>query len=135
MATASYDLTSPVGQVRLLLSDVDPAAYVFTDVEIGTFIDKLARAKNVKRAAALIIDANATNEVLASKVLRSQDVATDGAKAADAMRKHASNLRAEADADEAAETQAADDEGHFSVADFTFDGGYPELTNRPYGGW
>lgn len=100
----AYDPSSDPGKVRLLLNDVDDAAPIFTDAEIAAFLELEPR---VRRAAALAIDTNASNEALASKVIRSQDLSTDGAKVADALRKHAAALRArdqelqdeEADAD------------------------------------
>lgn len=116
----TYDLTKPRGQVRLLLNDVaDP--WVFTDAEIDAFL--ALEGQSVKRAAAQAIDTNADNEVLASKVLRSQDLQTDGAKAADALRKRAALLRAQADVDD-------DETGtYFEIVD-TVDRGpcYPELS-------
>ncbi|MCL8026316.1 hypothetical protein [Nocardioides bruguierae] len=132
--TATYDLTTDVGQVRLLLNDIpttaegatEPTA-VFTDAEVTAFL--ALEAGSVKRAAAQAIDTNATNEALASKVLRTDSgVTTDGAKLADAMRKHAAELRRQAD--------AFDDDGD---AGYFFDvidplPGYcaPERTQRGY---
>ena len=101
----AYDPTTDSGMVRLLLNDVDDAARVFTDVEIDAFLT--LEGGNVKRAAAQAIDTNATNEALASKVLRTQDLSTDGAKVAEAMRKHADRLRAQADADDANSDEGA----------------------------
>lgn len=114
----TYDVTTDAGKVRLLLSDV-AAPWVFNDDEIDAF---LALEGSVKLAAAQAIDVNATNEVLASKVLRTQDLTTDGAKLADAMRKHAAALR----------EQAADEgEGYFELVDGSscYSWG-PELTER-----
>lgn len=104
----TYDLATLEGQVRLLVNDV-AAPWVFDDGEITAFLT--LESGNVKRAAAQAIDTNADNEVLASKVLRSQDVATDGAKAADALRKRAAALRDQALFDEEA------DAGYFDVID------------------
>lgn len=92
------DFTTAAGRVRLLLNDVDETAQVFTDAEITAFL--ALEGDNVKRAAAQAIDTNADNEALASKVLRSQDVQTDGAKVADALRKRATALREQADREE-----------------------------------
>lgn len=117
----AIDYAKPVGQVRLLVCDVDETRLVFTDDQIGAFL--ALEGDNVKRAAAQAIDTNADNEALASKVLRSQDLSTDGAKVADAMRKHADRLRAQADVE--------DDEtgSYFEIVD-TVDPGpcYPELS-------
>jgi hypothetical protein len=99
---ATYDPTTPRGLVRLILNDIgDP--WVFQDAEIDAFLT--LEGSSVKRAAAQAIDTNATNLVLAMRVLRTQDVATDGAKVADAMRAHAKMLREQAD--------LSDDDGAF----------------------
>lgn len=118
-----YDPTTDEGKVRLLLNDVDDSALIFTDAEITAFLD--LEGGSVKRAAAQAIDTNATNEALASKVLRTQDLQTDGAKLADAMRKHADRLREQADTDD-------DGDGLFETVDFFGCSSYPELTERPY---
>jgi hypothetical protein len=106
--TFTYDPTNPDpsiaagGGVRLLVNDVDEASPVFTDEEIAAFLT--LEGGIVKLAAATAIDTNADNEALASKVLRTQDLSTDGAKVAEALHKRADMLR----------------EQHFSD-DFTFD--------------
>lgn len=109
MSTHSYDVTQPIGRVRLLLNDVGEP-WVFSDAEVAAFLE-MARSANPKRAAALAIDANASNEVLASKVLRTPNLQTDGAKAADALRKHAALLREEANEDD----DQSDDGAFFEV--------------------
>jgi hypothetical protein len=97
VTTFSYDPANPdpdiaaAGAVRLLLNDVDEASPVFTDEEITAFL--ALEGGIVKLAAAQAIDTNADNEALASKVLRTQDLSTDGAKIADALHKRAELLR------------------------------------------
>ena len=113
----TYDVTTDAGKIRLLLSDV-AEPWVFNDDEIDAF---LALEGSVKLAAAQAIDVNATNEVLASKVLRTQDLSTDGAKLADAMRRHAASLREQA---------ADEDEGYFELVDGSCYSWGPELTER-----
>ena len=105
----TYEVTSDTGKVRLLLNDVDADTMVFDDDEIQAFLD--LEGGSVKRAAAQAIDTNATNEALASKVLRTQDLSTDGAKIADAMRKHADRLREQADR----EDDESDDGAYFEI--------------------
>lgn len=124
----SIDYTSPTGQVRLLLSDVDPSNQVFTDAEIGAFL--AIENGSVKRAAAQAIDTQATNEALAAKVFKDHQIDTDGAKLADAMRKHAAALREQALFDE----QGEDDGFAFIVTDIVGQPHHPELTSWPYGG-
>lgn len=123
----TIDFNTAVGQVRLLINDVDENAQVFSDNELNAFL-ALERG-NAKRAAAQAIDAQATNEALALKVLKDHQVTTDGAKLADAMRRHADSLRKQARDDE----DDADDGFFFGVVDIV-DGNRrrPELTE---GGW
>ena len=95
----TYDPDHPnptdLQRVRLLINDVDPARPVFTDVEIRSFLDMADGA--VLLAAAQALDTIADNEVLTSKVIRTQDLQTDGARVADALRKRADSLRAQHD--------------------------------------
>lgn len=87
---ATYDVSTPRGLVRFHLNDTSSPA-VFTDDEIDAILAVEGGA--VKLAAASMILANASNEALASKVLRTQDRSVDGAKVADALRAHAAELR------------------------------------------
>lgn len=119
----TYDPSTDPGKVRLLLNDVDQATAVFTDAEIDAFL--AIESLSVKRAAAQAIDTNATNEALASKVLRTQDLQTDGAKLADAMRKHAQALRDQADR----EDDLSDDGAYFEIIPGATC--RPELTGYP----
>lgn len=119
----AYDVVTPPGQVRLLINDTtsDP---VFSDTDIAAFL--VMEGGHVKRAAAQALDTIADDEALTSKAIRTQDLATDGAKVADSLRKRAAALRAQADmADEAA------DEGFFSLIPMGGPNGFPELTERP----
>lgn len=126
--TFTYDVTADTGKVRLLLNDVDADTAVFNDEEINAFL--VLEGGVVKRAAAQAIDTNATNEALASKVFRTQDLSTDGAKIADAMRKHADGLRAQADREE---TDADAGDGSFVLVNpVGRPCARPELTERPF---
>lgn len=119
---AELDFTQPVNQVRLLISDVDEANLVLEDVHIEGYLGlygvvapyDVAELSQVRRAAADALDAIASSEALIGKVIRTQLLTTDGPKTADALRKHASSLRALADA------ASGDDstDGYFGVADF-----------------
>lgn len=115
-----------VRRIRLLLNDVDSDEQVFTTADLEDFL--ALESGVVKLAAAQAIDTNASNEVLASKVLRSADWQSDGAKASDALRKHATALRDQ----HYREVDDADD-GYFEVVDAP--GRWPELTERPVSGW
>jgi hypothetical protein len=129
--TYTYDLETPVGLVRFLISDIpsdesEEQSAIFSDQELAAVLT--LERDSVKRAAAQVIDANATNEALASKVIKDHELTTDGAKLADAMRKHAATLRAQADQ----EYDDSEDGFYFGVIDL--DGGpcHVERTQYPY---
>lgn len=115
-----------IDTVRLLISDT-ATPHLFTDPELQQYLT--LEDGSVKRAAAQALDTIASSEALVSKVIRTQDLTTDGAKVADALRKHATALRAQADA---ADQQAADDadEGFFDIIPATDAWCGPELTER-----
>lgn len=102
------DYTTAVGQVRLLIPDVEqlgdlanpsnPAAYIFSDPQIQAFLGLYAN--NVKRAAAQAKLVLSTSEALINKVIKTDDLATDGAKLAQELRAQAQMLMAEADKDD-----------------------------------
>jgi len=90
----TYNLATDIGKVRLLISDTDETDEIFEDDEIQGFLDMEG---TVKLAAAQALDTIADNEALSSKVLTSSDVAVDGAKLADSLRKRAIELRSQSD--------------------------------------
>lgn len=98
----AIDYTDPVGQVRLLITDVseDPDGQLFSDVQIGAFL--AMRRDNVNRAAAKALVVMAASEVMVSKVIRTQDRSTDGAKVSAELRALAATYEAEADGADAA---------------------------------
>ncbi len=106
--TFTYDHANApdISAVRLLLNDVDETTSVFQDEEIEVFLG--LEGGVVKLAAAQAIDTNADNELLASKVLRTQDLQTDGAKVADSLRARAQKLRDQHEA-------SLEDEGFFEI--------------------
>lgn len=120
----AIDYTKALSQLRLLISDVNELAYTITDDHVGgyltmhgltsTTVVTPADLPALKRAAADALDAIATSEALVSKVIRTQDLQTDGPKTAAALRAHAQALRAQA-----TEAEADDDGGTFEVAEFT----------------
>lgn len=120
MPMFTYDTTQSAGMVRLLLNDV-AEPWVFDDDEIAAFLT-LERG-SVKRAAAQAIDTNADDQALASKVLKTQDLTTDGAKLADSLRKRAAELRRQADDED------DEDSAYFEIIDPTGPAYGPELTS------
>ncbi len=108
----SYDVTTDIGKVRLLITDTDNDSPIFQDEEINAF---LAMNDGVKRAAAAALDVIASNQVFVLKVIRTLDLSTDGAATARALREHADQLR-----EEAAVTEAGE-EGLFDYAEMVTD--------------
>lgn len=90
-ADFTNDPSTSVGIVRLLISDVNSVSPMFSDTSITAFLGM--NASNVRLAAAQALDAIATSEVLISKVIRTQDLQTDGAKVAAELRAQAKTLR------------------------------------------
>ena len=118
----AIDYTQHVGQVRLLIADTDEDRLVLTDAQVAGYLTiqgaspAVAHPWQVRRAAADALDAIATSEVLVSKVMRTQDVSTDGAKVADALRKQAATLRAQAD--DLEDDDTAERDGGATVLEF-----------------
>lgn len=88
------DYATPVGQIRLLINDTVEGNPVFSGEELAAFL--VLEGGSVKRAAAQALDVIADDEALTSKVIRTQDLATDGTKVADSLRKRATALREQA---------------------------------------
>lgn len=110
MTDQPVDETLLVKHVRHLMADVGSTQYL-TDDQVRVYLD--LNAGHVRRAAADALDAVATSETLVGKVIRTQDLQTDGAKVADSLRKHADRLRQLADA----EDDKADSWDGFDVVD------------------
>jgi hypothetical protein len=95
------DPETPVGQVRLLISDSqlrrdpmspgEPGEYYFSDAFIGGFLS--LNQGNVFHAAADAITALAANDALVSKKIRKENLQTDGPAVANALRLLAQDLR------------------------------------------
>lgn len=108
------DYKEPVQQVRLLTGDLDEGEnQIFTDDQLKGFLG--ITDGSVQRAAADAIDVIASSEALISKVISTQDRSTDGAKVADALRKHAAALRQRAKEEE----EVAELESFFTAFDLT----------------
>lgn len=114
----AIDYTSDLGKVRLLIADVDETSPTLDDSQITAF---LTMESDVKLAAAAALDTIARSEALVSKVIRTQDLQTDGTKLAAELRASASELRRQVrDGD-------ADVDGDFEVVDFNPDAGYEAI--------
>lgn len=102
----SLDFTTPRDQIRLLVSDTNEAAFVFSAAELDAFL--ALESDGVKRAAALALETLASNEVMVSKVITDNGLSTNGAAVSAELRRRAADLR----------SQAEDDAGFFDVAEF-----------------
>lgn len=98
--------------VRLLIADTAAATRMFSLRQIAQFLR--LNGDNVRRAAAQALDVMASNEAMVSKVIKTKDLSTDGAKVADALRKQAAELRRQADDGE----DSGDDASGFEIAEF-----------------
>lgn len=95
-------------RLRLLIPDrAGPA--IFDDDELATF---LALETGLKRAAALALEVIASDEALTQKVIRVQNLSTDGAATARVLLGRAEKLRTQAAQDEERE-----DGGAFDIAE------------------
>jgi hypothetical protein len=95
----TYDPTTPRGKVRLLIADTASTRPIFQDADIDAFIS-MALDNNVKRAAAQALLSIAANEVYVQKRIRILDLSTDGPAEAEALRKMAEDLMAQAEIEE-----------------------------------
>lgn len=104
--------TEAQDDVRLLIADTSTANRLFSTRQIAQFLR--LNGDNTRRAAAQALDVMASNEAMVSKVIKTQDLSTDGAKVAEALRKQAAELRRQADDGE----DDGDDSSGFEIAEF-----------------
>jgi len=106
--TATYDLTTPVGKIRLNTFGDDTDNPIFSDNELQVFFDQEG---HIKLAAARVYLVVAGREALIQKVQTNMGLTTDGAKLADAFRQLAKTLKDEVKEEQAAEDAANDATG------------------------
>lgn len=93
-----YDVSTPGGKVRLLVSDVggsDGKSFIFSDEEIVTFLS--LKGEDVFLASALALRTIAANAVQISKRIKYLELSTDGPAEAEALRKLADSYVEQAD--------------------------------------
>jgi hypothetical protein len=115
------DYATGIGQVRLLIPDTEQlenpadstaeAEYIFDDHQIQAFLSM--SNNSIKRAAAEAKMVLAASETLISKVIRTDDLQTDGAKLGAELRAQARELRAQA-----VEEETYDSYEEFEIVDF-----------------
>jgi hypothetical protein len=109
----SYDLTTSVGQVRLLADDRTPVGAVFSDEELGQLL--VFTDQRVRLAAAQALDLKAANRAWIQRIT-AEGVATDGAAIAAALAARAKELRRQE-----AEGGEADADAGFDIAEVVTD--------------
>jgi hypothetical protein len=120
-AVSPPDYSTVIGQIRLLIPDVEQlanlanpataAAFIFSDAQVQAFATMYSN--NVKRAAAQAKLVLATSEALINKVIRTDDLQTDGAKLGAELRAQAVELNRQADQDDFNDSYDA-----FEIIDF-----------------
>lgn len=110
-------MATDIDIVRVLIPDNDKVfgdaenEYMFSDDEINAFL--IAGSGSTLRAAGLANYAIATSEAIISKVIRTQDLQTNGAAVANALILKANALMARAD-----RIDSTTDAGYFNIIDF-----------------
>lgn len=103
------DYSTDLGKVRGLIPDTDETALILPDEQI---LMLLTLEGGIKKATAQALETIASNEALVGKVIKTQDLTTDGAKVAAELRARAAELRRQADEDD---PQTG---GGFDIVDF-----------------
>ena len=101
----TYDPTTDVGKIRLIIQDKDEAYAFFSDEELAAY---LAMSDGVRRAAADALDSMASNEAYVQKRIHLLELTTDGPAVATALREHANKLRELADRDDGGDGELFD---------------------------
>ena len=99
--TFTYDPTTDIGKIRMLIPDRDSQTFVFQDEEIQAFLE--LNGSSVKRAVAEALEVIASDTAMVLKVISILDLTTNGAATASALMARAEKLRESADQAEAGE--------------------------------
>ncbi len=109
----TYDLTTDIGKVRVLIPDRIEAEAFFSDEELGALAS--LEGSSVKRTAALALETIASDEAYVQKVIRLLDLSTNGPATAKALMERAKVLREQAALDDPAELAG------FDIASYGFE--------------
>lgn len=110
--TYTYQPTTDIGKVRMLIPDRVEASAVFSDEEIQAYLDM--NDSNVRRAAAEALETIASDEAMTLKVISTLDLSTNGASTSDALLRRVALLREQAN-----EADAGEEGGMFDYAEMT----------------
>ena len=115
----SYDLSSPIGIVRLLIPDRSLATKIFEDEEIASMLT-MELSNHPKRAAALALETIAADRTMVLQVITTNGLSTNGEAVARALMKRADALRAQATNEEAAQDGGAFDWAEMVTGNFSY---------------
>lgn len=129
------DFSTDIAKVRALIPDTEQVVwedgadpeFLFSDAHIQAFLD--TAGGSVLRAAGFAVMAVAGSEALISKIIKTQDLATDGASLATSLRLLGRDYISQAD-----KIDANDVFDYFELIDFHegWDSDGRELTERPW---
>lgn len=91
----TYDLTTNLGKVRLLIPDNKAANYMFEDDELTAMLT--LESDDVRCGAAMALETIASDTAMTLKVITVNGLSTNGPATADALMKRAAHLRELAD--------------------------------------
>jgi hypothetical protein len=94
MPPVSYNLTTDVGKVRLLIPDRDVADPAFSDEEIDVF---LTEEGSIRAATALALEIAAVDDVRRFKITKTGQDSVDGVRGSELLLKRAALLRSTSD--------------------------------------
>lgn len=104
--TYTYDLSTAIGQVRLLCRDNVEADAVFTDAEIQAYLTM--EGSSVKKAAAQALDDIASSETQILEITSKMGVSSTPAAIAADLRARAKELRRQAEEEDGADFDFAE---------------------------
>ena len=121
-------MATDIQKMRVLIPDneqIFDGDYLFSDNDLNAYLE--VANNSVLRAASYAVLAIATSEAMISKVIKTQDLSTNGAAVADALRLTAKQL-----ADRADKEDDLAGEFYLNIVDYGVEQNRPELTEWNY---
>lgn len=115
--TATYDLTTNTGKMRLNTFGDDSENPIFQDEELQAFLDQEV---HLKLACARVLEVVASRQAYILKVITNMGLSTNGAALAAEFRAQAKALRDQVKEEQAAQDAASDATG-FDIAEMVVD--------------
>lgn len=115
--TATYDLTTDTGKMRLNTFGDDSENPIFQDEELQAFLDQEV---HLKLACARVLEVVASRQAYILKVITNMGLSTNGAALAAEFRAQAKALRDQVKEEQAAQDAASDATG-FDIAEMVVD--------------